>query len=190
MSSKSYPHPEKFKTESKPKQDADSCRIEYRFNQLLGKNSDEYVFVDYVFDNLNTNVGGTVGTMMRAVPTAEAERRVQVYKQYHTSPMSNIYDAINPSLSWKEWINARFRRDGYGVIYDRTYEWQYGDVVIEKLSQETHMEASDIACVECVNESRLTRFFDDDNRHTLDTVYDVELLKVANQAEHSSLSNY
>lgn len=179
-----YIHPKQFTTTTEPKLDIDENRIQYNFDELLGRKGRTYAFVDYLFEKRPSGLHGAVGTRMRPVHEDEATKREEAYRNYDESPLAYIYDEQDPIQSWSDWIESEFAYDGLEVMYDTSYEFKYGKVVREVAAAEGVMEASEIALVECVGGGRM--FTEVDGKY--DKVYDEELLRLVKEAEENGVS--
>lgn len=183
--SAAYPHPNQFETTVRPAVTADDDRVEYQFDALVGRRKNTFEFVDYIFETrVSGRLNGAVGTTMIPIHVDEAARRRIQYRDQDQSPVALIYQQAETSQSWSEWIDAQFRRYGDTVIYDNSFEHEYGEVVVEQAASDGLMDAGDIAFVECIGGGRI---FDGLDSDSYSRVYDDELLRLIEEAETDGL---
>jgi len=178
-----YTHPDNFSTETKPTFDADSNRVEYKFNSILGRIGREFIFVDKLFEKRPSGIHGAVGTRMRPVHEKEAERKKEQYMDEEKSPIKFIYEETNTVQSWKQWIETQFTFDGLKVIYDTSYSYKYGEPTKNKTDEEGIMNKNNIAIVECTGGGRLFNTIE----QNFDSIYDEELHRLVKETEENGL---
>jgi len=179
-----YAHPSDFCTETEPRFDVDDTRVQYDFDALMARRGRTFVFIDYLFEKRPSGLHGAVGSRMAPVHQDEVDRQTQQYKDPDVSPLYYLYEEMDPVQSWDKWIQSQFDHEGPRVIYDMSYCHKYGDTVEKWASRELGMH--DVALVECVGGGRM--FNEVDNE--FDTIYDQELLRLAQDAEENGVSGF
>lgn len=179
----SLTHPDEFETNVTPELTTEGDRIQYDFNSLMARAGREFLFVDYLFEMRDSSLKGAVGTTMAPVHVDEAERMKEKYCNAEVSPLYHIFEELETTRSWDDWIESQFALDGYRVIYDNSYEMRYGEDVEFHVSESGMIEKDDIELIECLGGGRM---FNSKDR-SFDSVYDEELLRLVNLAEENGL---
>lgn len=179
-------HKSEFDTNTKPRIRNSDDRLEYKFDAMLAREGQRFIFIDYLFEVRGGNLCGAVTTSMRPISVGEAEREKKKYRDPEESPLRWLYEEEDPQKSWTEWIEAQFDYDGLRVIYDPSYQDKYGEQVKRQASMEGLVDKSDIVFIECVGGGRLSS---SRARDDFDRIYDDELFRLALEAEKNGLDS-
>lgn len=178
-----YPHPEQFETNAEPSLHADSNRIQYVFDELLGRRGRQFYFLDYLFEKRDEGLSGAVGTVMMPRHEAVVERELAALREKEQSGLAWRYNSLDPVVGWDKWIDSQINKDGASLLYDTAYESKYGDVVRDVAAADDIMEPENIAVVECVRGGRLFNSIEQE----FDRIYDSEIQRLVNCAETSGV---
>lgn len=161
----------------------DGDRTDWTYNELIGRNGYEFVFLDRVFDS--PSLGGAVGTRMDPITEEELERRRNQYLDPEHSPLAHTFDSSeHPDTTLAEYLEETVRIEGDRILYDPSYEHKYGDDVRQAAAQEELYDSKEIVAVECVGGGRMFNSLD-----SFDTIYNQDALAIAQDAEEGVFPN-
>jgi len=153
------------------------------FDTLIARSGNEFVFLDYLFDNDPSNpdsgLFGAVGTTMVPISESELQRRKEEHKDPEWSPIAHIWSEMNDGADpenheseFIEWVEQEMMY-GDPIVYDSSYEYSLGETVREKSTMDN------ISAVECIGGGRM---FNSAYKE-FDTVYRPDLLMAARYCE-------
>lgn len=161
--------------------------IQITYDELVGRDGREFIFLDYVFDTGKDFGSGAVSTRMVPVTIEEFERRVEEYKDPEWSPIHHIYEEqVDNGLdkSWSTWIEEQLRIEGpHRLVMDTSYAHKYEDTVRDVCEREGIYGTEEIEAVECIGGGRMFNTIEKSDV----TLYRPDLWAFAKQVEESGL---
>ena len=149
------------------------ARKEKKYNILIGKNDNQYVFLDYIFDDGDGFCGAT-GTILSPISKQEYDERMSIHsvKERYDDIWRDAVKNGNTDESLEEWCQSILDGDGEEGVFDLSGTKYWDQVRKLGLTEEEY------PVFECIGGGRCFT-----SNSTFEKVYDKKLLKAVQEIE-------
>ncbi len=158
------------------KQKEQQNREEIKYNKLIGRQDDEFVFLDYVFRH-SDGFHGATGTRMRPISKSEYEDRTDRdnLKEYYEDIWRDMVSNRKTDEGLEDWIETVIRIDG---VEETAFDTSYWNSPMWDAIRKKGYPEDEYPVFECSGGGRCF-----DKKMKWDEVYEPELWKLIQEYE-------